>query len=151
MTKVNKIENNFSYAFTIKRDGRGYLVNFLDVPEALTAGDTKKEAVKMAKEALLTALEGYIEQNKSVPLPITKAKKDQPVIEVPTVLQMQILIWNKMKARNISKSELARKANMKESMVRRLLRPRQNPTMKSLTDMASGLGSRLVINLENVA
>lgn len=47
----------------------GFVVTFRDVPEANTQGDTFIEAVKMAQDALQTAMEFYDEDNKPRPKP----------------------------------------------------------------------------------
>ena len=47
----------------------GFVVTFRDVPEAITQGETIEEALKMAKEALETALEFYTDNGQIVPTP----------------------------------------------------------------------------------
>ncbi|PBR91615.1 hypothetical protein COD47_23365 [Escherichia coli] len=37
----------------------GYMVSFVDIPEALTQGETVAEAMEAAKDALLTAFDFY--------------------------------------------------------------------------------------------
>ena len=41
----------------------GYMVSFVDIPEALTQGETVAEAMEAAKDALLTAFDFYFEDN----------------------------------------------------------------------------------------
>ncbi len=38
----------------------GYVVSFVDIPEALTQGETVAEAMEAAKDALLTAFDFFI-------------------------------------------------------------------------------------------
>ena len=40
----------------------GYMVSFVDIPEALTQGETVAEAMEAAKDALLTAFDFYFEE-----------------------------------------------------------------------------------------
>lgn len=47
----------------------GFVVTFPDVPEAITQGETKEEAVLMAKEALELALDFYLESGRPLPTP----------------------------------------------------------------------------------
>lgn len=49
--------------------GDGFVVTFRDVPEANTQGDTFLEAVEMAQDALITAMEFYDEDGKPRPEP----------------------------------------------------------------------------------
>ena len=54
---------------TSEKDG-GYSVTFPDLPGCITQGDTKEEALKMAKEALELVLEEYLD-GRSLPDPDT--------------------------------------------------------------------------------
>lgn len=58
--------------FTPAEEG-GYVVTFRDVPEAITQGDTLEEAMLMASDALVSALECYTETGRQ--LPIASAKE----------------------------------------------------------------------------
>ena len=44
----------------------GYMVSFVDIPEALTQGETVAEAMEAAKDALLTAFDFYFEDNELI-------------------------------------------------------------------------------------
>lgn len=71
--------DQLSYPARLKRDGRGFMVSFPDIPEALTCGSTREEALKMAADALATALEFYAEDGRPVPAP-SKLKRGQALV-----------------------------------------------------------------------
>lgn len=60
----------------------GYVVTFPDVPEAITQGDTWEQAMENARDALLTAMEFYVEDSRpmSPPSPILEG---QPFVAIP--------------------------------------------------------------------
>lgn len=58
---------------TPEKDG-GYSVTFPDIPGCITQGDTKEEALKMAKEALELVLEEYLDGR---PLPASDTDEDR--------------------------------------------------------------------------
>lgn len=58
---------------TPEKDG-GYSVTFPDIPGCITQGDTKDEALKMAKEALELTLEDYMDGS---PLPDPDTEEDK--------------------------------------------------------------------------
>lgn len=58
---------------TPEKDG-GYSVTFPDIPGCITQGDTKDEALKMAKEALELTLEDYMDGS---PLPDPDTDEDK--------------------------------------------------------------------------
>ena len=50
-----------------KEESGLYAVSFRDIPEAITCGDDYDDAVKMAKDALLTCMDFYFEDHRRVP------------------------------------------------------------------------------------
>ena len=57
------------YPATFEKEGDGYNVTFRDIPEAITCGDDLSDALFMAKDALLTAMDFYFEDHRPVPQP----------------------------------------------------------------------------------
>ena len=58
-----------SYPARITRDGARFTVSFVDIPEALSDGGTREEAMAMAADALTTAMDFYFEDKRTVPKP----------------------------------------------------------------------------------
>lgn len=65
---------------TPEKDG-GYSVTFPDIPGCITQGDTKEEALKMAKEALELVLEEYLD-GRPLPDPDTDEDKESGLYAV---------------------------------------------------------------------
>lgn len=57
------------YPVIVEPDGFTWLVRFPDVPEALTCGPTRTEALAEARDALCAMLKSYMSANREVPLP----------------------------------------------------------------------------------
>ena len=73
------------YAFPceLTPDGEGgFVVTFADVPEAITGGRDRAEALTMAEDALATALEGYALEQRAIPTPGSPHNGHAPVIRV---------------------------------------------------------------------
>ncbi|MFK4442075.1 putative RNase H-like HicB family nuclease [Caballeronia udeis] len=51
----------FRYPARLKADEAGFTATFRDIPEAITAGETREEAIGMATDALATAMDFYFE------------------------------------------------------------------------------------------
>ncbi len=64
------------------QDDASYLVSFPDIPEALTDGETKKEALSEAVDCLIAALGGYINDRREIPIP-SRPKQGQPMLIIP--------------------------------------------------------------------
>ena len=58
-----------AYPITLEHDGNSYAVFFTDIPEAITQGETLEQALEMAQDALVTAMDFYFEAKRAVPLP----------------------------------------------------------------------------------
>lgn len=100
----------FPVTLTRDKEDGGFVVTFSDIPEAITQGDTVKEALAIAQDALETALEFYFEDKRAVPAP-SKPKRGQNVIELPASLSAKALLLNEMVTQNIRPAELARRLN----------------------------------------
>ena len=74
-------------------DGGGYSVSFPDVPEALTCGNTRAEALEMAEEALAVALGAYMNSGEIVPPP-GRAARHQELVAVPSGVAAKLALYN---------------------------------------------------------
>ena len=60
-------ERNVVYYCTIEKEGEEYIAQFPDMPNIVTCGFSREEAIAMAKEALDGCLEADISQGNSIP------------------------------------------------------------------------------------
>lgn len=71
----------------------GYVITFPDIPEAITQGDTEAEAICMAEDALVTALDFYFEDQRAVPAP-SQPKIGQRLVALPAALAERVRSFN---------------------------------------------------------
>ena len=135
------------YVVKIKKDGDGFVASFPDVPEALTGGDTLTETLKLAEDALLTAIDICMDQKKSVPIPKAVVQKGDRSVFLPEIVQAKVLLWNAMVKDKITKTELANRLGKTEGYVRKLLDPHQNITVNSLAEAAHALKKKIAMEL----
>ena len=136
----------FPVILTPDESDGGFVVTFPDIPEALTQGETREEALEMAQEALATALEFYFEDKRPVPVP-SKAKRGQDVIELPASLAAKILLLNEMLAQNIRPVELARRLNTTPQKINRLTNLRHTTRIDGIDAALRALGKSLEMRL----
>ena len=103
----------------VEPDGDGFMVSFPDIPEALTCGDTYDEAVSMAHDALLTAMDFYFDDRRAVPEP-SKATKGQVLISLPASVSAKVLLLNEMVRQNVRPIDLAARMGTTKQEVNRL-------------------------------
>src|SRR5262245_35912654 len=96
-----------SYPARVVRDGDGFMVSFPDIPEALTSGASRAEALEMAADALTTAMDFYFEDRRAVPPP-SAAKRGQVIIDLPPSVAAKVLLLNEMVAQGTRNADLAR-------------------------------------------
>ena len=97
----------YAYPCQLTPDEDGGLVaTFLDVPQAITGGSDRTEALAMAEDALATALAGYVHEKWDIPTPSEAVEGQVPV---PTVVAAKLALYSAMRAQRITKVELADK------------------------------------------
>ena len=109
----------FMYPARVTREDNEYLVTFPDVPEAITTGATHAEALAMAADALVTAMDFYFEDRRTVPLP-SVIKRGQVAVELPASVAAKVLLLNELVATGVRNAELARLMHTSAQEVTRL-------------------------------
>ena len=110
----------YAYPCDLASDADGELVvSFADVPEAITGGADRFEALSMAEDALAAALAGYVHGKRDIPAP-SAVVDGQELVAVPSVVAAKLALYSAMRAQRITKAELARRLGVSESAVRRL-------------------------------
>ena len=79
----------YPYTIEAQEDG-GYLVRFVDFPEAYSEGSTEEEAAFNAQEVLCLALEQRLADNGEIPLPSEGDKL--PLAAPDAAIQSALLI-----------------------------------------------------------
>lgn len=134
------------YYCKITPDGDGFMVEFPDMPNVLTHGDTVDEALKNAHEAINGVLEsevthGYtLQESKIGPGDGLHAIEVEPHIDI--ALQLRSLRGN------APQKAVAAKLGLSYQAYQRLENPRKgNPTIKTLERLARAHGKRLQVTI----
>ena len=138
------------YPAKAEPDGNGWMVSFPDIPEALTSGSTKEEAIEMAGDALTTALEFYFDDRREIPAP-SKVKRGQVAIELPASVAAKVLLLNEMIVQRVRPAELARRLGTTAQEVTRLTQLRHSTKIDGINSALHALGKRLEMRAVEVA
>ena len=133
-----------AYPVSLKKDGKFILVTFPDIPEAITSGNNRDHALEMAAEALESAMDFYFEQRRAVPTP-SKAKRGQPVVELPVSLSAKVLLLNEMIKQKVRPAELARRLHTSPQEVNRLTDIHHTSRIDGIAGAMKTLGKTLEI------
>ena len=84
-------------------DEGGFFVSFPDVPEALTGGDDRADALAIAEDALGAALSMYVKEREDIPVP-SAAVAGQVLVAVPTIVAAKLarMVHDSVGTRNFS-------------------------------------------------
>lgn len=134
------------YPVNIERDGNGYLVTFPDVPEAITDGDTREEALNNALDALITALDFYFEDNRPIPLP-SATNDDDDYIVLPLSITAKVLLLNEWLKSGITQAELGRRIGVQRQEVTRIFNLHHTTKIDTIEKAFNTLGKQLTISL----
>lgn len=140
-----------AYPFDCRKSDGEYIVSFVDIPEALTAATTKEEAVALARDALIAALGGYMEQKRDVPKPSPK-KPRQLIAYLRPLEAAKLALYIAMRKDKLSNVGLASRLNVDEKTVRRMLDLDQATHIETIYAALRGVFNyRLVTWMEKAA
>lgn len=141
----------FEYPITLKQQDDGsYLVSFIDIPEALTDGETKEEALSESLDCIIAALGGYINARRDIPIPSSSDSKNYTII-LPPLVSAKLALYQAMLESNITRVALGKKMGLSEGSIRRLLDLDHRSHIGQVDQALSVLGKRLVVETKNAA
>lgn len=134
------------YPVDIAPDGAGFLITFPDIPEAISAAETREDALRIAEDALITAMDFYFEDERPVPTP-SKPKRGQDVIALPVSVAVKVLLLNELLMQRVSQAELARRMHTRPQEVSRIVNVHHATKIDTLAEAFKALGRRLELTV----
>ncbi|WP_105621885.1 type II toxin-antitoxin system HicB family antitoxin [Cronobacter malonaticus] len=131
------------YPVKLEPDSGGYFVSFPDIPEALTQGDSREEALAMALNALVTSFDFYFEDGRAVPDP--SAVTDD-FVEVPSSVAAKVILLNTFLASGLTQVELAARMGIKKQEVTRLFDLHHSTKIDTIQKALAALGKTLELH-----
>ena len=124
----------------------GFIVTFPDVPEALTQGEDRDDALLHAVDALESALSFYVDDRRPLPVP-SKVKRGQVLVRPSVLESAKLAIYTEMLVQGVKKSELARRLGWHMPQVDRLLDLNHASRMEHLEKAARSLGREIRLSV----
>jgi antitoxin HicB len=135
----------FAYPAVFKRDEDGrLLVSFPDFPRAHTDGADANEAMEEAIDCLGSSIAFAMADKAQVSKP-SRLKRGQKLVPVPLWIVGKLALYWTIREIGISQSELARRLNVRETVVRRMLDPNHDTRPEKLQVALEALGKRVVM------
>jgi len=139
------MQHAFPYRFEPEQTG-GALIQFVDVPEAHTVAPTAADtAGDPALDCLIAALGGYIKLGRAIPRP--SPARGRPLAILPPLVAAKLALYQAMRAERITRSALARRLDLQENAVRRLLDLDHRSHIDQIDRALAVLGKRLEVRV----
>lgn len=139
-----------SYPVRITTEGSAFLAQFPDVPIAHTFGDSKKECLRSALDALETAFIALMSDRSTIPEP-SRIRRGMDSVTLPALAEAKISLYREMLAADMRKAELARRLGWHKPQVDRLLDLRHDSRLDQIERAFAVLGKRMRIAIESAA
>lgn len=134
---------HFNYPIRLTKQKKGgFLVEFPDLPEAITQGDNEEDAREQAVDCLEEAIANRIEMKLDIPLP-SQPKRGQYCASLPVTLVAKTALYLIMRDRSLTNMALAKRLHCDEKEVRRLLDPHYSSKFPRLEQALHLLGQHL--------
>ena len=141
----------FQYPVTLTAEKKsGFTVRFADLPEAITSGTDRQDALVQAADCLEEAIAGRIADGLEIPRP-SSPRRNQILVAVPAPTAAKAALYLAMREARIKNTELARHLGCDEKEVRRMLDPHHPTKLPRIQQALEALGKRLVVSMEEEA
>jgi antitoxin HicB len=141
----------FQYPAILTPEKKGaFTVRFPDLPEAITSGVNRRNAMAQAADCLEEAIAGRITDGLDIPRPSTP-RRGHALVTAPAPMAAKAALYCAMRASGIKNTELARRLRCDEKEVRRMLDPRHSTKLPRIQQALEALGRRLVVSVEELA
>lgn len=132
------------YPVNIERDGKGCMVSFPDILDALTCGQTPGDAREMAADDLINAFECYFEEQRKVPMP---SKDGQDFIHAPLSVWLKVLMLNEIIQSNETQASIAQQAGVARQEMQRIKSLCHNTKVDTISKIMTTLGKQIQVTV----
>lgn len=137
----------YQYPMAVESNGEGgFICRFRDVPEAVTEAWSLEELKENAFDALITAIDFYIEDGRKFPAP-SELQTGEIAVDLPASVVAKVLLLNTMVEANVRPADLARKMHIKPQEVTRITDIKHSTKIDTLQNAFKALGKELVLEL----
>ncbi len=139
----------FRYPVVLSPDEQTVMVEFPDVPGALTQGVDETDALEQATDCLVAALGAYIELRRDIPPP--SPARGRPTVTLPSLVAAKLALYQAMREAKTTNVALAKRLEVTENVVRRLLDLDHRSHIGQIEAALAVFGKRLVVEVRDAA
>src|SRR5712691_8776589 len=124
----------------------GFTLTFRDVPEAITEGDSREEALLRAEDALESALAMYVAVKERLPL-ASPPQPGEAMVPLSALGMAKAALYEAMREQGVGRAELARRLRWHLPQVSRVLDLRHASKMEQAEAALAAFGLRLIVDV----
>jgi len=128
----------------------GFMVTFRDVPEAITEGDSREEALLRAEDALESALAMHVAAKEPLPA-ASEQEAHEVMVPLSAVGMAKTALYEAMRERGVGRAELAHRLLWHLPQVNRVLDLCHASRMEHVEAALAALGLRLIVDVARAA
>ena len=129
----------------------GFVVTFPDLGKGATQGDTEDDAMEMAEDFLLCAIDLYIRSGEQIPPARRYRGKKYRSVQLPAMAGMKAELYRAFRASGIRKAEFARRLGIPKGIVDRLFEMKHNTRLGQIEAAFHAVGKRMSVEVRDAA
>ena len=138
------------YTANFEPDGKGWLVTFPALPEAITGGESREAARANAVDGLEVVLLTYAKDGRELPVDAGGSGEFER-ISVSAQVAAKLAFIEAFRRSGLTRVALAERMGKAEGEIRRMLDPYYGSKLPSLEAGMLALGKRFVVSVEEAA
>jgi antitoxin HicB len=137
-----------NYSVVLTPDDNGtLLVTCPDLPEVVTFGEDREEALQRAADAIEEALAARIAHRQEIPAPSPAPERPRVVLPLLTVAKVELYLT--ARAQGVTKAALARSLDLHGPQVDRLFDVRHSSKIEQIDRALRSMGKRLEVRVSD--
>ena len=141
----------FSFPASLRPDTGGEIaVRFRDLPEAITSGGSRADAITQAFDCLDEAIAGRICDGLDIPVP-SKPNRGELLVALPATMAAKAAFYIAFRESGLTKTQMAKRLGIDEKEVRRMLDPRHPTRLLRIQMALASLGKQLLMGMVETA
>ena len=137
------------YAVTLAPDDNGtILVTVPDLPDAVTFGKDREDALERAVDAIETALMGAMAAREDIRAPKSSGADS---VALPALVSAKVALYQAMRAEGVGKASLAKRLDVALPQIDRLLDLRHSSRLDAIERAFAALGREMEIVVKAAA
>jgi antitoxin HicB len=129
----------------------GYVVEFPDLPWAITQGETEVECMENAADVILATLEELMRRRAPLPRPKRHRGPTARQVPLPALVEAKLALYRALLSSGLSRAAFGRKLGLHPMQLDRLFDLRHASRIDQIESALRALDKRLIVGVQDAA